>query len=118
MSQQIKAHRKVAYELSRGRLVRPNTCTHCRKPARVEAHHEDYTKPLDVVWLCKPCHCIADRLKAGRPIGRTTVKVSLSGPAEIIEAARANALAAGRSVSHYIRLLIERDIQESEQQAA
>lgn len=39
---------------SRGKL-RPQPCRRCgAEPA--EKHHLDYEKPLDVEWLCHPCH--------------------------------------------------------------
>jgi hypothetical protein len=31
-------------------------CTDCQKEVETEGHHEDYDKPLDLVWLCRPCH--------------------------------------------------------------
>ena len=37
-------------------LSRPATCDICRKKAKIQAHHQDYTKPLDVDWLCIGCH--------------------------------------------------------------
>lgn len=39
-----------------GRLVRPNRCMMCTQDKRSEAHHDDYSKPLVVRWLCKQCH--------------------------------------------------------------
>jgi hypothetical protein len=49
-----RAHRKVAYEIKKGSLsTRP--CEICGND-RTEAHHEDYSKPLDIVWLCDTCH--------------------------------------------------------------
>jgi len=37
-----------------GKVVR-EPCLVCKK-AFVEGHHEDYSKPLEVMWLCKSCH--------------------------------------------------------------
>lgn len=31
-------------------------CEICAQPKGVHAHHRDYSKPLDVVWLCPRCH--------------------------------------------------------------
>lgn len=39
-----------------GRLVKPISCERCKAGDRLHGHHEDYDKPLDVVWLCTICH--------------------------------------------------------------
>lgn len=38
---------------SRGKLI-PQPCRYCGN-AEVQMHHEDYSKPLEVIWLCKIC---------------------------------------------------------------
>ena len=38
------------------RLAKPNCCEDCGKETRLHGHHSDYTKPLEVDWLCPPCH--------------------------------------------------------------
>lgn len=48
------AHVKVARALKNGTLQKQNCCR-CQSPKTI-AHHEDYDFPLDVVWLCQPCH--------------------------------------------------------------
>jgi hypothetical protein len=56
---ETSAHKKVQYALRIGRLVRPAICSQCGQPPKrgvVHAHHPDYTKPLEVVWLCAGCH--------------------------------------------------------------
>ena len=50
-----KAHQAVAYAVQTGRLVR-QPCERCGTTQNVVAHHEDYNKPLDVLWLCKYHH--------------------------------------------------------------
>jgi hypothetical protein len=38
-----------------GRLKR-EPCETCGSTTRVNGHHHDYSKPLEVRWLCPPCH--------------------------------------------------------------
>lgn len=38
-----------------GKLERQPFCEICGEPSQ-HAHHDDYSKPLDVRWLCGPCH--------------------------------------------------------------
>lgn len=49
--------RKILYtELRAGRIVRPANCERCGCECKPEAHHPDYTEPLNVIWLCQKCH--------------------------------------------------------------
>jgi len=48
------AHSAVARAIRSGNLCR-EPCVRCGDQKSV-AHHEDYDKPLDVMWLCQPCH--------------------------------------------------------------
>jgi hypothetical protein len=51
-----KARRKVRWAVESGKMIKPKCCETCKKESMLQAHHEDYSKPLDVVWLCKACH--------------------------------------------------------------
>ena len=49
-----KCHRAVAYAIKTGKLTRV-PCVRCEEVKSL-AHHENYDEPLNVVWLCQPCH--------------------------------------------------------------
>lgn len=46
----------------RGKLI-PKNCQDCGS-TESQKHHEDYSKPLDVIWLCRPCHLNRHREEA------------------------------------------------------
>lgn len=59
-----RAHNAVATAIRRRILVR-QPCEACGKDSNqtgidfrtdIHAHHDDYSKPLDVRWLCGSCH--------------------------------------------------------------
>lgn len=40
-----------------GKMVRPDSCEQCGSSSQVvHGHHDDYSRPLDVRWLCPSCH--------------------------------------------------------------
>lgn len=51
-----KARTAVGNAIRDGRLIRPDYCSCCDNKCTPEAHHEDYSKPLEVVWMCRECH--------------------------------------------------------------
>lgn len=36
--------------------LRPARCAGCGVGCKPNAHHGDYAKPLEVIWLCPECH--------------------------------------------------------------
>ena len=48
------ARKAVEYRVKTGDLVK-QPCARCGGD-NVQAHHEDYSKPLDVIWLCPKDH--------------------------------------------------------------
>ena len=49
-----RAHSKVSYAIMKGYIFK-KPCEKCGNVKSV-AHHEDYDKPLEIIWLCQPCH--------------------------------------------------------------
>lgn len=49
-----KAQSKVSNAIRNGKLIREN-CFYCGNP-KSQGHHDDYSKPLDVRWVCFKCH--------------------------------------------------------------
>ena len=63
---------KLVYAaLASGVITRPSRCAICGdEKGRIEAHHEDYSRPLDIIWCCPKCHDRLDqerRMREGRP---------------------------------------------------
>lgn len=59
-----RAKRAIRSALEKGWLTRPERCEKCgRDPgprsdgrSQIHAHHEDYSRPLCVTWMCIHCH--------------------------------------------------------------
>lgn len=53
----MHARQQYAAAVRTGKLKRAEACERCSSTGcRIDGHHESYQRPLDVVWLCEPCH--------------------------------------------------------------
>lgn len=53
--EKYKARTALGNALRDGRIKR-RPCRICRTSKDVHGHHTDYSRPLDVEWLCRKCH--------------------------------------------------------------
>lgn len=51
-----RARIAVGNAIRDGKMARGAECFFCGGSARLQAHHPDYSRPLDVFWLCASCH--------------------------------------------------------------
>lgn len=52
-----KAYTVVRTKRRYGHIVPPPACSLCgTDKVRIEGHHYDYSRPLDLTWVCHDCH--------------------------------------------------------------
>lgn len=57
--EKVRAHALLKRAVQKGIVIKPTRCERCSGEfpiQKIQGHHEDYNKPLDVKWLCWLCH--------------------------------------------------------------
>ena len=60
----VRVRKRIERALRAGQVIRPDRCEDCGEYGKYDtlgrlllhAHHDDYSKPLKVRWLCRKCH--------------------------------------------------------------
>jgi hypothetical protein len=55
-AEKVRANGLINMRIRRGQMVRPGACQHCGAKGKTDAHHPDYQRPAEVVFLCRSCH--------------------------------------------------------------
>lgn len=67
--ERYRAHTCLAKAVSTGKILKPASCERCGKTKEqpeLDGHHQDYSKPLVVQWLCRQCHVDRHREERGK----------------------------------------------------
>ncbi len=54
--EKIKANQILNSNLMSEKIRKPSCCSICGKKENLQAHHSDYLKPIQVLWVCDSCH--------------------------------------------------------------
>ena len=60
--ERIAINLRVGRAIKSGKIIKPECCSICGKKGQTIAHHHDYSKPLNVIFVCQSCH---KRIHAG-----------------------------------------------------
>jgi hypothetical protein len=55
-AQRVRANGLVNKRRKLGWFTPPANCQKCGAAKRLDSHHPDYSKPDEVLWLCRGCH--------------------------------------------------------------
>jgi uncharacterized protein with PIN domain len=56
---QHNAQARLREAVKRGKIQKPGKCDDCGQMLgknKISGHHEDYSKPFNVAWVCARCH--------------------------------------------------------------
>ena len=71
----VRARKRAAMAVLRGKIDKKTECERCNE-GPTQMHHDDYRKPLEVEWLCRRCHKVADaEITETGPVDETLVYV-------------------------------------------
>lgn len=56
--ERYRAHNAANNAIRDGKLKRKRSCEKCGSRKSLHKHHVDYSRPLDVIWLCARCHAL------------------------------------------------------------
>ena len=102
-----RARARVAAKHRADPTWKAGACEDCGDAQYIQGHHEDYDKPLEVLWLCRPCHL----RRHGKTLGDgRQYRYSIALSQAVGQKLEALAASQGVPASRIIRQLVEQEL--------